>query len=41
MSQSANGTSFAELFEGGGREAFLGAVAEVCETGETVRFRLR
>lgn len=31
----------AELFEGGGREAVLGAIARVCETGETVRFRLR
>jgi hypothetical protein len=31
----------AELFEGGGREAVLGAIARVCQTGETVRFRLR
>lgn len=38
---SARGMSFAELFAGGGREAFLLAVAQVCETGETVRFRLR
>ena len=38
---SARGMSFAQLFEGGGREAFLQAVAQVCETGETVRFRLR
>ena len=31
----------AELFEGGGREAILGAVASVCSRGETVNFRLR
>ena len=37
----ATGCHFAELFQGGGREAFLRAVAEVCQTGETVRFRLR
>ena len=37
----ASGMPFAELFQGGGREAFLMAVAQVCETGETVRFRLR
>jgi hypothetical protein len=37
----APGMPFAELFQGGGREAFLMAVAQVCETGETVRFRLR
>ena len=41
MGRPALGVSFAELFEGGGREAFLLAVAQVCETGETVRFRLR
>ena len=35
------GIAFAELFQGGGREAFLLAVAEVCRTGDTVRFRLR
>jgi len=39
--RTLQGTSFAELFAGGGREAFLVAVAEVCQTGETVRFRLR
>ena len=37
----APGMPFAELFQGGGREAFLMAVAQVCQTGETVRFRLR
>jgi nitrogen-specific signal transduction histidine kinase len=37
----AQGMPFAELFQGGGREAFLMAVAQVCQTGETVRFRLR
>jgi hypothetical protein len=31
----------AELFEGGGREAILGAVAAVCSGGETVKFRLK
>ena len=33
--------TLAELFEGGGREAVLNAVAEVCEYGESVRFRVR
>jgi len=37
----ATGMPFAELFQGGGREAFLMAVAQVCQSGETVRFRLR
>jgi PAS domain S-box-containing protein len=35
------GTPLAELFQGGGREAVLRAVAEVCERGESVRFPLR
>jgi hypothetical protein len=35
------GLPLAQLFEGGGREAILGAVAEVCGRGETVRFKLR
>ncbi len=35
------GRPLAELFEGGGREALLRAVAEVCRYGESVRFRLR
>jgi hypothetical protein len=39
--ESAIGSSFAEVFQGGGREAFLMAVSQVCETGETVHFRLR
>jgi PAS domain S-box-containing protein len=39
--EDARGCSLAELFEGGGREAVLHAVAEVCEYGESVRFRVR
>jgi len=39
--ESALGTPLAELFEGGGREAVLRAVARVCERGESVRFRVR
>jgi PAS domain S-box-containing protein len=39
--EEARGRSLAELFEGGGREAVLHAVAEVCEHGESLRFRLR
>jgi PAS domain S-box-containing protein len=35
------GRSLAEIFEGGGREAVLRAVAEVCKLGESVRFRMR
>ena len=35
------GQALAALFDGGGREAVLGAVAEVCTRGETVRFRLK
>ncbi|HEX2486535.1 MAG TPA: PAS domain-containing protein [Myxococcota bacterium] len=35
------GLPLAELFQGGGREAVLRAVAEVCERGESVRFPLR
>jgi PAS domain S-box-containing protein len=38
---AARGRSLAALFEGGGREAVLHAVAEVCEYGESLRFRLR
>lgn len=37
----AQGRSLSELFGGGGREAVLHAVAEVCEQGESVRFRVR
>ena len=37
----ATGQPLASLFEGGGREAVLRAVAGVCTTGESVRFRLR
>jgi PAS domain S-box-containing protein len=40
-SDGAAGQPLAELFEGGGREAVLRAVAEVCEKGESVRFPLR
>lgn len=39
--ESAIGSSFAEVFQSGGREAFLMAVSQVCETGERVHFRLR
>jgi PAS domain S-box-containing protein len=39
--EAARGLSLSELFEGGGREAVLHAVAEVCEYGESFRFRLR
>jgi nitrogen-specific signal transduction histidine kinase len=39
--ESAPGRSLAEYFGGGSREAVLRAVAEVCERGESVRFRLR
>ncbi len=35
------GHALAELFEGGGREAVLMAVARVCEGGAAVRFRIR
>ena len=35
------GSEMAGLFEGGGREALLNAVAEVCANGSTVRFRMR
>jgi len=39
--EAARGRSLAELFGGGSREAVLRAVAEVCERGESVRFRVR
>ena len=39
--ESIVGRSLAEIFEGGGREAVLRAVAEVCEYGESVRSRMR
>lgn len=35
------GVPLAMLFEGGGREAVLGAVAEVCTRGESVKFKLK
>jgi PAS domain S-box-containing protein len=38
---AAKGQPLASLFEGGGREAVLRAVARVCERGEAARFRLR
>ncbi|MBW2383419.1 MAG: PAS domain-containing protein [Deltaproteobacteria bacterium] len=38
---AARGEALAQLFSGGGREAILGAVAEVCTRGETVSFRLK
>jgi len=40
-SDRVRGQPLATLFDGGGREAVLGAVAEVCARGETVRFRLK
>ena len=36
-----NGEPLASLFAGGGREAVLASVAEVCSKGESVKFRLR
>jgi PAS domain S-box-containing protein len=39
--EAARGRSLSELFVGGSREAVLHAVAEVCEHGESVRFRVR
>jgi PAS domain-containing protein len=39
--EEACGKPLAQLFEGGGREAMLRAVAEVCTEGVSVRFRLR
>jgi hypothetical protein len=38
---AACGQPLAELFEGGGREAILGAVASVCSGGKTVKFMLK
>ncbi len=35
------GVELVSLFEGGGREAILNAVAAVCKDGQSVRFRLR
>ncbi len=35
------GVELVSLFEGGGREAILNAVAAVCSGGQTARFRLR
>jgi PAS domain S-box-containing protein len=40
-SGDAKGQPLASLFEGGAREAVLRAVANVCQTGEANRFRLR
>jgi PAS domain S-box-containing protein len=40
-SGDAKGQPLANLFEGGAREAVLRAVANVCQTGEANRFRLR
>jgi nitrogen-specific signal transduction histidine kinase len=39
--EAAAGQSLAQLFDGGARESLLRSVAEVCERGRTVRFRLR
>lgn len=40
-SEEGLGTPLAMLFEGGGREAILQAVAEVCSRGESVDFKLK
>jgi len=40
-SVEVQGIALLMLFGGGGREAILQAVAEVCSRGETVKFRLR
>jgi hypothetical protein len=40
-SAATTGLPLSELFEGGGREAVLRAVAQVFEHGESVRFRVR
>lgn len=37
----ATGQPLASLFEGGGREAVLRSVAQVCARGETMHFQLR
>lgn len=39
--QSPHGEPLASLFAGGGREAMLAAVAEVCSTGKSIKFRIR
>ncbi len=39
--ERVQGLELASLFEGGGREALLNAVAEVCTNGRTARFRMR
>jgi hypothetical protein len=39
--KSPQGDPLATLFAGGGREAMLASVAEVCSKGESVKFRLR
>ncbi len=39
--EPVQGRELAALFEGGGREAVLTAVAEVCANGRTARFRMR
>ncbi len=39
--EAARGAPLAQLFEGGGREAVLSAVAGVLEEWQSVRFRLR
>lgn len=36
-----HGESLAQLFAGGGREAVLASVAEVCSKGKSVHFRIR
>jgi hypothetical protein len=39
--EAVSGETLAALFGGGGREAILSAVAEVCSRGESVQFKLR
>ena len=38
---ASSGGNLANLFEGGAREAVLGAVAKVCSGGERARFKIR
>jgi PAS domain S-box-containing protein len=41
VDDGVQGRELVALFEGGGREAVLQAVAEVCASGRTARFRMR
>ncbi len=39
--ETVSGETLAALFSGGGREAILSAVAEVCRRGQSIQFKLR